>query len=78
MDEIFNFLAQKFRTMPWIHGLRMLGQTDGGWPLASADSTNVGQNFKTYSGNAESMASEIDTKQPSPKWKHREQLELIP
>jgi len=68
MDEIFNYLAQKFTRMPWIHGLRMLGQTDGGWPFASADSTNVAQNFKVRTGCANCMAETIDAQQPSRKY----------
>ena len=69
MDEIFNELTKRgYRT--WIHGLRMLGQTDGGWPLASADSTNIAQNFKP--GCAECMADSLDATQPSAQWSRRE------
>lgn len=69
MDEIFNFLAQR-RVMPWIHGLRMLGCADGPWPLSSADSTNVAQNFKRDGGCAECKAAPIDAMQPQ-RWKRR-------
>lgn len=71
MDEVFNYLSRQFGRMPWIHGLRMLDQTDGGWPFASADSTNVAQNFKRDSGCAESKAARIDARQPAARWKHR-------
>lgn len=77
IDEIFNYLSRNFRTMPYIHGLRMLSQVDGGWPFASADSTNVGQNFKKVTGCAECMAERIDGEQPSLKWKIREQGTLL-
>lgn len=70
MDAIFNYLA-KLRVMPWIHGLRMLGQHSGPWPLASADSTNVAQNFKRDTGCAECKAKKIDAHQPSTKWSKR-------
>lgn len=70
MDEIFNFLWKRQR-MPWIHGLRMLGQHSGPWPMASADSTNVAQNFKRDTGCAECKAAPIDARQPAPKWFHR-------
>ena len=72
MDFIFNQIMKKHRIMPWIHGLRMLGQLDGGWPFASADSTNVAQNFKRDTGNAELKAFQIDSIQPSAKWRPRE------
>lgn len=75
MDTIFNELAKRYTRMPWIHGLRMLGQTDGGWPLASADSTNVAQNFHLH-GCPECMAAKLDIIQPSAKWKEREQIEM--
>jgi hypothetical protein len=75
MDAIFNTLARRPGPMPWLHGLRMLGQTDGGWPFASGDSTNVAQNFKP--GCAECKANLIDAQQPALHWKPRdEQLEL--
>lgn len=70
MDETFNALANRHRVMPWIHGLRMLGQSDGPWPLASADSTNVAQNFKRDGGCAECKAAPIDALQPAP-WRKR-------
>lgn len=68
MDEAFNELARIFRVMPWIHGMRMLGQNSERWPLASADSTNVAQNFKRNSGCTECMAAPIDARQPTAKW----------
>ena len=68
MDEIFNALARRETKMPWIHGLRMLGQMDGGWPFASADSVNVGRNFKTRDIPAETLAAKLDAKNPSAKW----------
>ena len=76
MDEAFNALARR-GTMPWVHGLRMLGQTQR-WPLASADSTNVAQNFKRYCGCAECMAHEIDAVQPPLGWKiSEEQIDMF-
>ncbi|HSW83505.1 MAG TPA: hypothetical protein VLH12_08525 [Usitatibacter sp.] len=63
MDEIFNFLARR-RVMPWIHGLRMLGQAGGPWAMASADSTNVAQNWKRDYGCAECKAAPLDAIQP--------------
>lgn len=78
MDEAFNAIVRTYDAIPWIHGLRMLGQADGRWPLASADSTNVAQNFKRDGGCAECKAAPIDAIQPAPKWREREQQRLIP
>lgn len=50
MDMAFEYLARRGR-LPWLHGLRMLGQARA-WPLASADSTNVAQNFGRDTGCA--------------------------
>lgn len=72
MDEAFNALVNAFgNQLPWVHGLRMLGQAEGPWPLASADSTNVAQNFKTRIGCAECMAERIDSINPPPLWAER-------
>lgn len=77
MDEAFNVLHAEGRFNTWIHGLRMLGQIDGGWPLASADSTNVAQNFKRDTGCAECKAAPIDAQQPALWWEPRAtQMEL--
>lgn len=70
MDVVFNVLA-KHGARPWLHGLRMLGQLDGGWPLSSADSTNVAQNHKRNGNCAECMAREIDAQQPPGEWQVR-------
>lgn len=69
MDEAFNALVAAFGAqLPWVHGLRMLGQADGPWPLASADSTNVAQNFKRDTGCAECKAAPIDARNPPSRW----------
>lgn len=58
MDETFAALAKRGR-LPWLHGLRMLGQVRE-WPLASADSTNVAQNFGRDTGCAYCKARSLD------------------
>ena len=68
MDEAFNALVRTFGALPWVHGLRMLGQAEGPWPLASADSTNVAQNFKRDTGCAECKAAPIDATNPPSLW----------
>lgn len=69
MDEVFNEIVRVYGRVPWIHGMRMLGQYSERWPLASADSTNVAQNHKRYNGCAECMAGPIDARQPASGWK---------
>jgi hypothetical protein len=59
MDEAFEHLARRGR-LPWVHGLRMLGQVGDRWPLASADSTNVAQNWSRDGGCAYCKARVID------------------
>lgn len=58
MDQVFNHLARRGR-LPWLHGLRMLGQIKA-WPLASADSTNVAQNFLRDTGCAYCKARQLN------------------
>ena len=71
MDEVFNVLSRRGR-MPWVHGLRMLSQAVGPWPLASADSVNVGRNHKDGVVCADCMAMRIDSVNPPTLWRERE------
>lgn len=72
MDEAFNAMHRTFGArLPWVHGLRMLGQADGPWPLASADSTNVARNFKRDTGCADCKAYPIDARNPPLQWSPR-------
>lgn len=76
MDEAFNALSRR-GPLPWIHGLRMLGQSDGPWPLASADSANVARNFKDYGQCADCVAHRIDSTNPRSKWTKRHLQESL-
>jgi hypothetical protein len=76
MDAAFNALARR-RHMPWIHGLRMLGAAAGPWPLASADSTNVAQNWKRDAGCADCKAAPIDAINPPHRWSERPLQEVL-
>lgn len=76
MDEAFNALARR-GPMPWIHGLRMLGQAAGPWPLASADSANVARNFKDYRMCADCVAQRIDVVNPPTLWTERPLQEVL-
>ncbi len=65
IDEAFDTLSRRRRYMPWIHMLRGLAVASGGrWPFASADSVNIGRNFKDQSRCPEKMAHELDAIQP--------------
>lgn len=57
MEQVFDHLSLRGR-LPWLHGLRMLGQVSA-WPLASADSTNCAQNFARDTGCARCKADHI-------------------
>jgi len=78
MDEAFNALVRAFGSqLPWVHGLRMLGQAEGPWPLSSADSTNVAQNFKRDTGCADCKARPIDATNPPSLWTERPIQEVL-
>lgn len=77
MDQAFEMLTKTRRHLPWVHGMRMLGQSDGRWPLASADSTNIARNHASSNLEPEFMAQRIDAVQPQRKWKPSPQLSLI-
>ena len=77
MDQAYEMLCTKRTRLPWIHGLRMLGQCGNKWPLASADSTNIARNHATLRTHPEVMAERIDAVQPSRKWSQNPQIELI-
>ena len=69
MDEAFNALVNTYgRQSPWVHGMRMLGQSSGPWPLASADSTNVALHHAEHLECAGCMAKRIDSTNPPTKW----------
>lgn len=77
MDEAFNAMARTFGRLPWTHGLRMLGQAAGPWPLSSADSTNVAQNYKRDTGCADCKARPIDSTNPPALWTERPLQEAL-
>lgn len=72
MDEAFNALAKRSRHLPWVHGLRMLGMGGSEYPLASADSTNVARNWKTYHATPGAQADQIDRAQTPTRWTPRQ------
>jgi hypothetical protein len=71
MTMAFNELVKRRTRLPWIHGLRMLGVVQD-WPLASADSTNVAQNYKRRPGCAECMAAQLDAINSPIRWDEKE------
>lgn len=77
MDEVFNALSKR-GSIPWIHGLRMLGQSSGPWPLASADSTNIGRNFKDHPPICpECMALKLEKTNPPTLWEEKPLQETL-
>lgn len=76
VDEAFNVIVLTFKDLPWIHMLRGLNMRGQEFPFASADSVNVGLNYRrNYApsprGCAEVMAREIDSTQCPLKWSIR-------
>lgn len=67
MAWAFDTLHSRRARGPWIHGLRMLGVA-GDWPLASADSTNVAQNWRRDTGCTWCKAAAIDAVQAPSLW----------
>jgi hypothetical protein len=76
MDQAFEFLSKR-RFLPWIHGMRMLGQSGNRWPLASADSSNIARHHAELNISPDVMADRIDAIQPTKRWKPSPQLNLI-
>ena len=77
VDYAFDILS-KHRHLPWVHMLRGLSvASKGRWPFASADSINIGRNFKDRKRCPESMANEIDAIQPRVSSGRREQMDLL-
>lgn len=60
MDDVFDHLHRRHARLPWLHGLRMLGHI-ANYPLASADSTNVAQNYGVATGCAHCMAKRVNS-----------------
>ena len=78
MDEAFNALVNTYgRQIPWVHGMRMLGQSSGPWPLASADSTNVALHHAEHLECAGCMAKRIDSTNPPTNWKIQPLQEVL-
>ena len=78
MDEAFNALVKTYgRQIPWVHGMRMLGQSSGPWPLASADSTNVALHHAEHLECAGCMAKRIDSVNPPSTWNKQPLQEVL-
>lgn len=68
MEAVFDHLAPR-GCLPWLHGLRMLGQVRG-WPMASVDSTGLAQNYGRDTGCTHCKAQQLKRAQhgrPKPK-----------
>jgi len=78
MDEAFNALSKARNRLPWVHGLRMLGQGMSRWPLSSADSTNVAINHKNKDICAGCMAKKINKQNTPQGWKVLDFYDTLP
>jgi hypothetical protein len=81
IDAAWNLLERTGRR-PWVHMLRAMSQaSEGPWPFASADSTNVARNHagaaERHKRDAAAMAASIDAQQPPIRWASKpEQMEF--
>jgi hypothetical protein len=76
MEAAFNRVAPNGKP-PWLHMLRGMALTDGPYPFASVDSTDVARNhYLPRNGDAPKMATRWDGKQTPAQWVPREQLAL--
>lgn len=78
MDEIFEALSKRHRRTPWIHMLRGMQLSEWHWPLASVDSTDVGQNHNRlvaagmgYAWAVDGKVGRWDAAQCPPKWEYQ-------
>ena len=76
MDETFNWLAKR-GPIPWVHMMRGLSLCGDRWPFASADSVNVGRNYKDSKTCPERMARNIDKVQCPINWKRQPEQETM-
>lgn len=78
ISEAWGYLRDRSGLhLPNIHMLRaMSAVSSGGWPFASADSSNVGRNHKDGKSEIADMADRIDCVNPDPVYytMHREEL----
>lgn len=66
MDETFEYLAKHRRTIPRLHGLRMMNEAKH-YPLAHVDSVNTARNYKDREEMPGRMADRIDRNNWRPK-----------
>lgn len=76
MDQAFEALSRR-RFLPWVHGMRMLAQSEKRWPLASADSSNVARHHNELRISPEIMAQRIDAAQTPRKYVPNPQMEVF-
>ena len=75
--EAFNVVAPSGVPDVWVHMLRGLQFSGSEYPFASADSVNVGRNFKDTNSNPEEMARTIDARQCPARWHGNTNMELL-
>lgn len=65
VDEAWDVLARSNRK-PWVHMLRAMRQaSEGNWPFASADSSNLGQRHAYSKWTAVEIADKWDARNPA-------------
>ncbi len=78
IDEVFTAIAARHRHIPWIHMLRGMQCCEWGYPFASVDSTDVGQNHASRAHTARAIADKWDAQNGPSGWTPKPiQQELI-
>lgn len=78
MEEAFNALCPAGGEPPCqLHMLRGLALSDGPYPFASVDSTDIARNHCRYGRNARAMADRWAHKRPPTTWEPRQQLSMF-
>jgi hypothetical protein len=76
MEEAFNAICGNGPPPVWIHMLRGMAFSDGPYPFASVDSTDIARNHNRLQNSARKMADRWDSVQPPSSWQIREQLSM--
>ena len=76
MEQAMGAVCGAGSAPTWLHMLRGMAQVDAGYPFASVDSADIGQNHHRSQNIAATMAARWDVRQAPARWTPREQLAL--
>jgi hypothetical protein len=76
MEQAFNALCPTGPPPVWLHMLRGMALSEGPYPFASVDSTDIARNHNRNGGNALVMADRWDGRQTPARWTIVDQLSM--